>query len=363
MDLVAELSRPPKVLIADDDWLNRDLLQTYLSNAGCEVIATSDGEQAWDAAQEQLPDLALLDIRMPRLDGLSLCKRLKQDPKTRFMPVVIVTALDAEEEELNAVEVGADDFINKPYNSLILLTRVRSLLRLKRMSDELESRNQLLRQVLNRYVDQDVADVILEDPEQHLKLGGETRAVTVLFADLSGFTRFTEKHPARQVVEMLNQVFARLTGAVFQNGGTFDKFLGDAIMAFYGAPVSGPDDARRAARSALEMQRCFVELLANPEYASMAPMGLRVGLHSGDAIVGNIGTERVMDYTVVGDTVNVARRLQEAAQPGEILVSEAVCQQISGALVRRLTPQSLPGRRDPVLVYALTGLPEMDFHL
>jgi len=363
MDLIAELSRPPKILIADDDWLNRDLLQTYLGSAGCEVMAFSDGEQAWEAVQEQLPDLALLDIRMPRLDGLSLCKRLKQDPKTRFVPVIIVTALDAEEEELNAVEAGADDFINKPFNSLILLTRVRSLLRLKHMSDELESRNQLLRQVLIRYVDQEVADVILEDPEQHLKLGGETRAVSVLFADLRGFTRFSEKHPAQQVVELLNQVFARLTEAVFQNGGTFDKFLGDAIMAFYGAPVSGPDDPRRAARSALEMQRTFKELQADPKYALMASLGLGVGLHSGDAIVGNIGAERVMDYTVVGDTVNVARRLQEAARPGEILISEAVYRQIPGVLARRLTAQSLPGRRDPVVVYALTGLPEMDFRL
>lgn len=356
MDLSAVLGRPPVTLIADDDWMNRDLLQMYLTNAGCEVISCTDGEQAWQAITERLPDVALLDIRMPRLDGLTLCQRIKNHPRTRFIPVIIVTALEAADEELNAIEVGADDFINKPFNSLILLTRVRSLLRLKHMSDELESRNKLLSQVLNRYVDQEITDAILTDPERFLKLGGETRSVTVLFADLRGFTRFTEMNSAAQVVEMLNLVFAHLTEAVFQNGGTFDKFLGDAIMAFYGAPLSRPDDVQRALRTALEMKQRFTDLQADPRYPMLAPLGLGVGVHSGDAIVGNIGTERVMDYTVVGDTVNVARRLQEIARPGEILISEATFQRAPGARARHLAAQSLPGRRGPVEVYELLGI-------
>jgi len=358
MDLRGELTHPPIILIADDDWLTRDLLSTHLVHSGCEVLACADGSQAWETARSHLPDLAILDIRMPGMDGLTLCRRLKSDPLTRFVPVIIITALDPDKEELRAIEAGADEFISKPYNSLMLLTRVRSLLRLKRMSDEMEARNQFLRQVLDRYVDQEIADVILTDPERFLKLGGETRAVTVLFADLRGFTRFTEAHSASRVVEMLNQVFGRLTEAIFQNGGTFDKFLGDAIMAFYGAPISAQDDARRALRTALEMQQRFTELQSSPEFADMASMGLGIGLHSGDAIVGNIGNERVMDYTVVGDTVNVARRLQEAARPGEILLSEATLQQAPEAQVRLLTEQSLPGRSDPIVTYALLGLGE-----
>jgi class 3 adenylate cyclase len=264
--------------------------------------------------------------------------------------------LDQDREELTAIDAGADDFLGKPYNSLILLTRVRSLLRLKRMSDELENRNQLLRQVLNRYMDQDIADVILTDPERQLKLGGETCAVTVLFADLRGFTHFTESHTATQVVEMLNQVFASLAEAIFQNGGTFDKFLGDAIMAFYGAPISAPDDARRALRTALDMQERFATLQSDPKHPILSSLGLGVGIHSGDAIVGNIGTERIMDYTVIGDTVNVARRLQEAARPGEILISDAALLKVPDAQVHRLAAQSLPGRSDPVVTYALLGL-------
>ncbi len=357
MELFAEFSRPPKVVIADDDWLNRDLLKTYLVNAGCEVLAFPDGEQAWENIQETQPDLALLDIRMPRMDGLSVCRKIKSDERTRFIPVIIVTALDPQDEKLNAIESGAEDFITKPFNSVILLTRVRSLLRLKYMHDELESRNELLRQVLHRYVDNEVADIILTDPERHLKLGGETRQVTVLFADLRGFTKFTASHSAKQVVDTLNLVFDELVEIVFQNKGTFDKFLGDAIMAFYGAPLISTDDAERALHSALDMQSCFIRLQSEGGNQILSSLGLGIGIHSGEVVVGNIGSERVMDYTVIGDTVNIARRLQEVARPGEILISEATYQLVPNADANLLGSQSLPGH-EPVVTYALQNIEE-----
>ncbi|MFQ5615538.1 MAG: adenylate/guanylate cyclase domain-containing protein [Anaerolineales bacterium] len=360
MDLRSEFPIPPKILIADDDWLNRDLLQTYLVSAGCKAESFPNGEQAWEAVQEGLnPDLAIFDIQMPRLDGLSLCKRFKNHPPTRFTPVVIVTALDAEEEKLRAIEVGADDFVAKPFNSVILLTRVRSLLRLKQLHDELESRNKLLRQVLNRYVDEEVANIILTDPERYLKLGGETRYVTVLFADLRGFTAFTEANSASQVVDTLNKTFTELVEVLFKHQGTHDKFLGDGIITFFGAPISQDDDALRALRAALEMQQRFANLQSTLSEGLMAPLkGLGIGVHSGEAIVGNIGAERAMDYTVIGDTVNVARRLQEEARPGEILISETTCQNVPQAKVGRLTEKALPGRSEPVMIYAFRGFHE-----
>ena len=358
MDLRQEFSRPPNILIADDDRFIRDLLETYLTDAGCNVRSYANGSQAWDAIQEDHPDLVLLDIRMPQMDGLTVCNMLKNNPDTQFIPVVIVTALDAEDEELNAIEAGADDFITKPFNSVILLTRVRSLLRLKRLHDDLESRNDLLRQVLNRYVDHEIADVILTDPERHLKLGGETRQVTVLFADLREFTHFSASHPAPQVVDILNLVFNEMVELVYQNQGTFDKFLGDAIMAFYGAPISGENDARRALRTALKMQECFQRLQAESPGQILKPLGLGAGIHSGEAIVGNIGSERVMDYTVIGDNVNVARRLQESAKAGEILISDATYRLVPEAEVEFLGPQYLHGRDSLVDVYSLLGLPD-----
>ncbi|KAA3642681.1 MAG: adenylate/guanylate cyclase domain-containing response regulator [Chloroflexi bacterium] len=346
-----ELPHTPRVLVADDDWLNRDLLETYLKNAGCEVISCADGQEAWESYQRQPPDIALLDIAMPGMDGLTLCRHIKENEATGYIPVVIVTALDAEDEKLRSLEVGADDFIGKPYSTVVLLTRVRSLLRTKRLHHQLEERNQLLREVLNRYVDKDIAEVILQDPERHLKLGGDNRFITVLFADLRGFTPFTETNPAEQVVETLNLVFNELTEIVYRNGGTFDKYMGDSIMAFYGAPIREPDDIQRALRTGLEMQERFKELQKEKEI--LGSLGIGVGVHAGEAIVGNIGSERVMDYTVIGDTVNVARRLQEMARPGEILISEEVHSRVPSLEVKHLTTQHLPGRSEPMRLYGL----------
>lgn len=356
MDLRNEFSRPPNIVIADDDWFIRDVLENYLTNAGCTVKSFSNGALAWQAIQEDRPDLVLLDVRMPQMDGLTVCQKIKGDKNTQFVPVVIVTALDSQDDELNAIEVGADDFITKPFSSIILLTRVRSLLRLKRLHDDLESRNQLLNQVLNRYVDQEIADTILTDPERYLKLGGETRQVSVLFADLRDFTQFSASQPAPHVVEALNLVFNELVEIVFQHKGTFDKFLGDAIMAFYGAPIGGDDDVQRALRTAVDMQECFHRLQNETENKILSPLGLGVGIHSGEVIVGNIGSERMMDYTVIGDTVNVARRLQEAAKPGEILISAATRELVPDADVEHRGPLRFDGRVEPVEVYNLKNL-------
>lgn len=353
MDLADIFNRPPRILVADDDWLNRDLLKAYLSTSGCEVTTAVDGREALDSALKQPPDLALVDVQMPRMDGLALCEALKANQSTRFMPIVIVTALDTEDEKLKALDAGADDFITKPYSSVILLTRVRSLLRIKKLHDEVESRNRLLRQVLDRFVAEDVTDVILTDPERYLKLGGDVRLVTVLFADIRGFTRFTEENPAEHVIHTLNRIFQSLSKVVFEHQGTFDKYLGDGFMAFYGAPVSGEDDAKRAVDTALEMQRLFREL-RKTSGDELKGLGLGIGLHSGDAVVGNIGSEKVMDYTVVGDVVNVAKWLQEQAEGGQILLSQITYEMAHEEVkAEPLEPIQVVGRREPIPAYLI----------
>jgi adenylate cyclase len=350
MDLTGIFDRPASILVADDDWLNRDLLKTYLTKAGYEVVTAADGQTALELALQSPPDLALVDVQMPRMNGLELCAALKSSPGTRFVPVVMVTALDSEEEELKAIEVGADDFIIKPYRSLVLLTRVRSLLRIKRLHDEIEAYNRLLRQVLDRFLAEDVTDVILTDPERYLQLGGELRPVTVLFADIRGFSRFTEVHTAPEVIETLNRIFEVLSQVVFTHRGTFDKYLGDGLMAFYGAPVAGEDDAQRAINSAIEMQFRF-QKLCEETGEDLVDLGLGIGLHSGEAVVGNIGSERVMDYTVVGYVVNVAKRLQEIAKGSQILISEATFEQVEGLEAERLDALQLLHLKEPITAY------------
>jgi adenylate cyclase len=354
MDLTSVLNRPPHVLIADDDWLNRDLLKAYLTASGCEVITAADGQSALEAARRSPPDIALLDVQMPKLDGLALCREIKSASATRFVPVVIVTALDTEDEKIKAIEAGADDFVTKPYNSIVLLTRVRSLLRIKRLNDELEARNRLLRQVLDRFVAEEVADVILTNPDRYLRLGGEIRPVTVLFADIRGFTQFTDHHTGAEVVETLNWLFPPLSQVIFSHHGTFDKYLGDGLMAFYGAPVSGADDAQRAVESAMEMQQVF-KGLQETGGGRLEGLALGIGLHTGEAVVGNIGSEKVMDYTAVGDTVNVAKRLQEKAGGGQVLISQATRRVVKGIRTRKVPPVRLPGRQDVVPAFRVLG--------
>ena len=205
-------------------------------------------------------------------------------------------------------------------------------------------------------MDREIAETILTDPERHLKLGGEIRDVTVLFADLRGFTRFSAIHPAPKVVEVLNLVFNELVEIIYHYKGTFDKFLGDAILAFFGAPIAGEDDVQNAMRAALEMKERFCKLKVSVEDNLLDLLGLGIGLHSGDAIVGNIGSERVMDYTVIGDTVNVARRLQESAMSGQILISAETFQRVPNVRATYQGSQVFLGRIEPISIYALHGL-------
>ena len=347
-----------KVLVVDDDVQNAELLEAYLTSmADYEVIVAHDGLEALERVEAESPDLILLDIMMPGLDGYQVCARLKGDQSTQFIPIVMVTALHGTEERIKALEVGADDFLSKPFNIYELLARVKSLMRIKHLHDELETKNELLFKILNRYVAHEVSSLILDDPERHLKLGGENRKVTVLFADIRGFTKFSETHSPTRVVEILNTIFSELTQVVFKWKGTFDKYLGDAVMAFYGAPVSYEDDTWRAIQTAWELRQVFADLARSWKDDELVDLGLGIGLHSGEVVVGNIGSERMMDYTVIGDTANVARRLQEVATKEQILISEAIYSELGDHLqVVRLPPQHVHGRQEPIVCYEIQGL-------
>jgi adenylate cyclase len=346
-----------KILVVDDDFRNTELLDTYLTSIGYEVVTASSGEKALEIVAAQPPDLILLDVMMPGLNGLEVCARLKGCEETRLIPIVMVTALRKTEDKIKAIEVGADDFLSKPFNIYELTARVKSLLRIKLLHNELQRKNALLYNVLNRYMSTEVSTQILRDPDRYLQLGGETRLVTVLFVDIKGFTLFAEQHSPTRVIELLNTCFSELTKVIFKWRGTFDNFLGDAIMAFYGAPVSYEDDERRALKTALELRETFRAWKERYQTEDLTDLGLAMGLHTGEAIVGNVGSELVMHYTVIGDTANVAKRLQELAEKEQILISAATYQAVAEkAVVRELESQALRGRQEPIRVYELLGL-------
>ena len=213
-----------------------------------------------------------------------------------------------------------------------------------------------MEKILSRWHREEVVARVLDDARL-LKPGGERKLVTVLFADLCGFTRFSESVPPEEVMETLNQTFSRLTSSVGGNRGTFDKYVGDCLMAFYGPPISFGNDALNAVRSAAEMQQAFRELKAQWGDGPRARLGLAIGLNSGEAIVGNVGSEKLMEYTVIGDVVNVAARLQEQAEDGQILFGESTYSLVSRvAVAKKCGETDLKGRAKPVPVYELVRL-------
>jgi class 3 adenylate cyclase len=356
MDLHFDFSEPPRVVVAVPNLSSRELIVLVLRSAGCDAVPAEDRAQALQAIKERETDLALVSVFMSGGIGLDLIRQIKTNEHTRTTPVIALYAAEKITQEIAALDAGADDVIAEPFNSMVLLTRARSLIRLKHLSSQLEHQNRILDQVLRQYVDRKIADVVLEQPDRYLKLGGETRRVTVMFADLRGFTRFTEKEPAEKVVDILNRVFTVLVEVIFQNGGTFDKFLGDAIMCFFGAPREQADHTLRALDTALQMMAAFQRLKEDPDYPELAQLNLGIGVHTGEAVVGNIGALGLMDFTVIGDTVNIARRLEEMAEGGQALISGAVRQVVPQAQARFQSEAILPGRQEAVDVYVLEGI-------
>jgi adenylate cyclase len=220
---------------------------------------------------------------------------------------------------------------------------------------KLELRNKMLHQVLTRYVAEEVANEILANPEERLKLGGETRRLTVLFTDIRNYTGFSEGKDAHVVIQVLNKIFDRLVPLIFEEKGTLDKFMGDGVMAFYGAPISYDDDAVRAVRTAVKMQKAIVDLRAHD--ASLSEIAFGAGIFTGYAVVGNLGSERLMNYTCIGDSANSAKRLQENAKADQILIDSATYDAVVDVVdVKATDPLLLKGKKAPVIAYEVLGL-------
>jgi adenylate cyclase len=322
-----------RILIVDDNEQNVRLLKATLAKQGYEIVVAHDGQQALERVAETPPDLIMLDVIMPKMDGFGVAHALRAQDETRAIPILMVTALHDLQDKVKGFEAGADDFVSKPFNRVELLARVRSLLRIKQLHDEVQTRNRLLEHMLTRYVSDDVAREILDRPEQDLRLGGQSCEVSVLFANIRGFDHFSQQREACQVTQVLNQIFHHLAAAIFEYDGTLDKYLGSAIMAFFGAPLSSSNDPERALRTAWAMQRRISRL--QRENPALSELGLSIGICSGEAVVGNVGTERMMDYTVIGYTPNAARHLEEHAQTGQILIDEHTYQASRGSMISR----------------------------
>jgi class 3 adenylate cyclase len=340
----------PRILAVDDNKQNLELLRKALTSARYEVITATDGPTALHLVESASADLVLLDVMMPGMSGYEVCERIRANEDTRLLPVVMLTALHEVSHRIRGIEAGADDFLTKPFNREELLTRVKSLLRIKTLYDDIETRNRLLRTLFGRYVSEEVAAEIVADPGRYLMLGGEKREVTVLFGDLRGFTPLSERLDPQDVVDILNVYLTCVIDTVFEFGGNLDKFRGDGFMAFFGAPMQREDDPSSAVRCALAMQE-RVKRITFAKFPDLR-LNMGIGVNTGTVIAGNVGSERRSDYTLIGNEVNVAQRFEANAGPGQILITGSTYERVKAALeVRDLGLLRVMGKKEGVMAY------------
>jgi len=318
---------PPRILIVDDNATNVKILQARLASEGYEVVSAADGEEGLFAARQLTPDLILLDLMMPRLGGIEVCKRLRADPEFPFTPIIMVTAMADLKDVIAGLEAGADEYLTKPVDHAALAARVRSMLRIKDLHDRVESLVDQMKQWnaslerrvatqvselervgrLRRFFSPQLAELIVsggaEDPLQ-----SHRREITVVFLDLRGFTAFAERSEPEEVMGVLRQYHAATGELILAHEGTLEHFSGDGMMIFFNDPIPIPDAAERAVRMSLAI-RARVGSIAESWLRRGYSLGLGIGIAQGFATIGAIGFDGRWDYGAIGTVTNLAARL------------------------------------------------------
>ncbi|HEY4570729.1 MAG TPA: response regulator [Kribbella sp.] len=339
-----------KVLVVDDQPPNVRLLEAILSPRGYDVLTASSGEQALEVVDAEDIDLVLLDILMPGIDGYEVCRRIREQVDTAYLPVVMVTA-SGDEQKVKALEAGADDFLTKPVNKNELLARVASLARIKDYQDtikrqstelaawnqELESRvesqvSQLERMNrLRRFLSPQLAELIVDSGDESF-LTSHRREIVVVFCDLRGFTLFAEASEPEEVMGVLEEYHHALGDLIFRFEGTLERFTGDGLMVFFNDPVRCEDGPLRALRMSVAM-RTRVRGLAEGWSRRGHDLGLGIGIAQGYATLGTVGFDGRLDYAAIGSVTNLAARLCADAASWQILTTERVFSAAGGGVI------------------------------
>jgi adenylate cyclase len=316
--------KPAKILLVDDEPGTLQLMRTVLQPEGHLVYDARDGAEAIAEFFRIRPDLVLLDVMLPKVDGLDVLRAIREQDV--ITGVIMISALSSEQLAVRSMLGGADDFLSKPLTLRTIRVRIRQVLdkvSLRRHNAMLQEQLIAANERLRRYMAAPLLETLLASPSLP-SLGGERQAVTILFLDFCDFTATTLNVPPDEVVRMLNQYFALLTTSVLENGGYLDKIMGDGFMALFNVPMRQANHATMAVRCALEM-RSRVNAFNRDHRFGRPWMNIRTGIHTGEALVGNIGSPKLMNFTAIGREVNLAKRLEEEAEACQILVSAATC--------------------------------------
>jgi adenylate cyclase len=369
------VTTPAKVLVVDDTPHNVKLLADLLGVKGYAVATAATGEEALAKLPVEKPDLVLLDVMMPGLSGYEVCQRIRADPETVLLPVVMVTSLDPHQERVKGIEAGADDFLSKPINQPELFARVRSLLRVKALQDEVRRQADALKEwnvkleervqqqvgeldrlgQLKRFFSPHVADAIVAAGEKSIVVP-HRREICYVFVDLRGFTAFTDSAEPEEVETALREYHAAMGALVTECDGTLDRFAGDGILIFFNDPLPIPEPGKRAAKMALAMQARFVPL--RERWLKVGyDLALGIGIAQGFATLGAFGFEGRWDYSAIGGVVNLASRLSDEAQSGQVLIDRRTRAALGDtAEVEALGPLTLKGYSQPVAAFVLKRL-------
>ncbi len=335
---------PGRLLVVDDNKVNRLLLGRGLEQQGHRVAFAENGRQALEMLHENEFDLMLLDIQMPEMDGYQVLEHLKGDLDLRDLPVIVTSALEELDSVVRCIEMGAEDYLTKPVNPVLLRARIGASLEKKRLRDQ-------QRELIRRFA---TAEVAQDLEESGFALGGRFVEATAMFSDIRDFTTIAESQSPADTIELLNTYYTLMFEAISGQGGVVNQMVGDGLMAIFGAPLPLKNHAEQAVRAALEMIE-MIELF-NLDQATTGKPAIRIGIGiaSGQVIAGYTGTQRRATYTCVGDTVNLAARLEAhtkvAGQP--ILIDECTRQSLSDAIqVIDLGPVQLKGKTEEVNIY------------
>jgi adenylate cyclase len=369
------MNAPPRILVVDDSEDSREIIVTRLRAHGYETSEAADGERGLAAVSECAPDLILLDVTMPKLDGIEVCRRLKSDPNRPFTPIIILTARADTKDIVAGLDAGADEYLTKPVDHAALVARVQSMLRLKELHDRVQAQaddlakwnrnleERVLEQVaeiervgrLKRFLPPQLAHLIVSSHDESI-LESHRREITVLFCDLRGFTAFAEAAEPEEVLAVLREYHAALGVLIDKFEGTVERFAGDGLLVLFNDPLPCPDPPGRAVRMAIEMRHEVAKLTAKWRQFGYE-LGFGIGIAHGYATLGCIGFEGRFQYSVTGRVANLASRLCARAANDEILVDANVNSAIENlADVEARGELSLKGFTRPVKAFSIRGL-------